>query len=177
MESTNWLPEHSEALRKLLSERRSFSAIADAINLKFNTAYTRSATIGRARRMGLAGSDRPEPQATPSRLERIIKSQPVELGATVLHWPVPPVKTQKQPKLRCAEVEPRHLLLIELERGDCHYPYGGDEENVAITFCGLPCQSGSNYCTPHFRLSRNPVALPEREGINNVVWLRLAETV
>ena len=44
-----------------------------------------------------------------------------------------------------------------LERGDCRYPYGGDEEGEAITFCGHPCRPGSSYCTPHFHLSRNPV--------------------
>jgi GcrA cell cycle regulator len=37
----------------------SFSRIADAINAKFKTAYSRNAAIGRAKRMGLAGPDRP----------------------------------------------------------------------------------------------------------------------
>jgi hypothetical protein len=71
---------------------------------------------------------------------------------------------------------PRHLSLIELERGDCHYPYGGDEEGEAITFCGHPRQPGSSYCAPHFQLSRNPVVSPEREAIDNAIWLRIVET-
>ena len=86
------------------------------------------------------------------------------------------LKSQEPPKLRCAEVEPRHLSLIELERGDCRYPYGGDEEGEAITFCGHPRQPGSSYCTPHFQLSRNPVASPEREAIDIAIWLRIVET-
>ena len=67
MEQTSWLPEHCDALRKHLAERLPFSAIAKAINLKFNTAYTRNAAIGRAKRMGLVGSDRPQPALLPCR--------------------------------------------------------------------------------------------------------------
>jgi GcrA cell cycle regulator len=178
MEQTNWPPEHSEALRKHLVERLPFSKIVEAINRKFGTAYTRNAAIGRARRMGLGGPDRPQPllQAKPPRLERIVKLGPIEPGWAALPWPKPTLKAQEPPKLRCAGVEPRHLSLIELERGDCHYPYGGDEEGEAITFCGHPRRPGSSYCTPHFHLSRNPVASPERDAIDNAIWLRIMET-
>lgn len=178
MEQTNWLPEHCDALRRLVAERLPFSAIARAINLKFRTAYTRSAAIGRAKRMGLAGCDRPELslRGVRPRPESVVEFQPAEAGSVALPWPKPVLKTQPLPKLRCAEVEPRHLTLIELQRGDCHYPYGGDEEGEAITFCGHPRQPGSNYCTPHFHLSRNPIASPEREVIDNEIWLRIVET-
>jgi hypothetical protein len=60
MQSSNWAPEHSQALREYLAKGMSHSEIADAINSRFGTAYTRSATIGRGKRMGLAGPDRPE---------------------------------------------------------------------------------------------------------------------
>jgi GcrA cell cycle regulator len=76
-------------------------------------------------------------------------------------------------KLRCVAIEPRHLSLIELERGNCRYPYGGDEEGEAITFCGHPRRAGSSYCTPHFHLSREPVALAERTA--SVAALRVVE--
>jgi GcrA cell cycle regulator len=178
MEQTSWPPEHSDALRKHLAERLAFSEIAKAINLKFNTAYTRNATIGRAKRMGLVGSDRPQPlvQAVPPRLEQIVKPQQAGFGPAALRRPATILKVQEPPKLRCAEVEPRHLSLIELERGDCHYPYGGDEEGEAITFCGHPRQPGSSYCAPHFQLSRDPVAPPEREASDNAIWLQIVET-
>ena len=64
--------------------------------------------------------------------------------------PVEPVK------LRCVEIDPRHLSLAELEAGDCRYPYGGDEEGEAITFCGHPRREDSSYCAAHFHLTRNP---------------------
>jgi GcrA cell cycle regulator len=59
MQSTNWAPEHCEALRENLAKGMSYSEIAEAINARFSTAYSRNATLGRARRMGLAGTDRP----------------------------------------------------------------------------------------------------------------------
>jgi len=178
MDQTGWPPEHSSALRGHLAAGLSFSAIAEAINQKFKTAYTRNAIIGRATRMGFGGSDRPRPspQAGPPCPERIVKPQPVESGSAVLRRLTAILKSQEPPKLRCAEVEPRHMSLIELECGDCHYPYGGDEEGEAITFCGRPRQPGSSYCAPHFQLSRNPVASPEREAIDIAIWLRIAET-
>jgi len=60
MQSSTWAPEHSHALREYLAKGMSYSEIAEAINSRFGTAYTRSATIGRGKRMGLAGPDRPE---------------------------------------------------------------------------------------------------------------------
>jgi GcrA cell cycle regulator len=178
MEQTGWPPEHSSTLRRYLAAGLSFSEIVKAINLKFKTAYTRNAAIGRAKRMGLVGSDRPQPslQAGSPRLERIVKPPSEEPGSAALRRLTLTLKSQEPPKLRCAEVEPRHLSLTELECGDCHYPYGGDEEGEAITFCGHPRQPGSSYCAPHFQLSRNPVVSPERQAIDNAIWLRIAET-
>lgn len=54
------------------------------------------------------------------------------------------------PKLRCVEVEPRNLKLIDLETSDCRFPYGDSE----ITFCGHPVIDGSSYCGPHHGLCR-----------------------
>ena len=61
MQSTDWAAEHSDALREYLAKGMSFSKIAGAINTKFNTAYSRSAAIGRAKRMGLAVAERTRP--------------------------------------------------------------------------------------------------------------------
>src|ERR1700733_15081246 len=52
---TSWEPKHSDALREYLAKGLPYSEIARRINAAFNTAYTRNATIGRAKRMGLAG--------------------------------------------------------------------------------------------------------------------------
>jgi GcrA cell cycle regulator len=77
-------------------------------------------------------------------------------------------------KFRCVQIDPRHLPLVDLEPGDCRYPYGGDEEEgEGITFCGHPRRQGASYCAAHFYLTRGPDATPERPG--GSVSLRLVE--
>jgi len=67
-------------------------------------------------------------------------------------------------RLRCADIDPRHLSLADLQAGDCRYPYGGDEEGEPITFCGHPRHENSSYCTAHFKLTRNIEAAAEAEA-------------
>ncbi len=167
MELWNWAPEHSDALRECVAKGLSYSEAAQAINSRFNTSYSRSAALGRARRLGLTEDDRRKPSmpTKPADLRDIGVSRASDCKARALPWPTAPVFKEIKPlKLRCVAIEPRHLSLVELERGDCRYPYGGDEEGEAITFCGHPRRPGSSYCTPHFHLSRNPVEPPERAG-------------
>jgi GcrA cell cycle regulator len=175
MEPTSWAAEHSAALREHLGRGLTFSEVVKAINSKFKTAYSRNAAIGRARRMGLAGPDRPKAllPAQPPRLDRLVEIRAAKTRAPEFHWPQPVFEAVKPVKLRCVEIEPRHLSLIELEYGDCRYPYGGDEEGEAITFCGHPKRPGSSYCTPHFHLSRNPAVPSERTA--SAVSLRVVE--
>ena len=176
MELTNWAPAHSDALRDHLAQGLSFSESVKAINLKFNTAYSRSAAIGRARRMGFTGPDRPNtpPCAVPPRLDRLGGLRSNEFRPREFRRPKPVFEKAEPVRLRCVEIEPRHLSLVELERGDCRYPYGGDTEGEAITFCGHPRRPGSSYCTPHFNLSRNP-DVPSEWAASNF-WLRIVET-
>jgi GcrA cell cycle regulator len=175
MEPFNWASEHSDALREFIALRLSCSEAAAAINRKFGTLYTRNAVLSRARRMGLMALRPPEslPGAT-STLNRLGGVRPAEARISWLHRPMPVFERTETAPLRCVEIEPRHLSLVDLERGDCHYPYGGDEEGEAITFCGHPRRPGSSYCTPHFHLSRGPGAPSERTA--QIVLLRPAET-
>lgn len=157
MELSNWAPEHSNALRDLIAKGLSFAEAARAINARFNTSYTRSAALGRARRLRLGADDRQQPSmpTRPAERNEIVERGPLNSRPFLLPWPIPVFRDVIPLELRCVEVEPRHLSLIELERGDCRYPYGGDENNDAITFCGHPCRPGSSYCSPHFQLSRD----------------------
>lgn len=163
MEPSNWAPEHSGALREYLALGMTYSQIVRAINAKFNTHYTRSAALSRARRIGLVSNERPcdltplapqHQQPSPSQLRKA--------SAAALRWLVLNFEREEAPKLRCADVEPRHASLLELEACDCRYPYGGDQEGEAITFCGHPRREGSSYCTAHFHLTRGPGTAAER---------------
>jgi GcrA cell cycle regulator len=163
MQSTNWAPEHSDALRDHLAKGLSYAEIAAAINATFNAAYSRNATIGRARRMGLGGPKRPStwpklsPKAAQPSLRKLRQRRLPETW-----WPIPTFERTETAKLRCVEVDPRHLSLIELEPSDCRYPYGGDQEGEAITFCGHKRREGASYCTAHFHLTRRPGTASER---------------
>jgi GcrA cell cycle regulator len=177
VQSTNWASEHSDALREYLAKGMSYGEITDAINAKFKTDYSRSAAIGRARRMGLAGPDRAKdlPKHWPAR-PKAQQLQPCKLRerhAAEFIWPLPIFQRTETVQLRCVEIDPRHLSLTDLEPDDCRYPYGGEEEGEAITFCGHPRRPGSSYCTPHFHLSRDPIVLAERAV--STVSLRVVE--
>ncbi len=165
MQSSDWAPEHSDALREHLARGLAYSEIARAINAKFGTAYSRNATIGRARRMGLAGSGRPKDWAplSPRAQQPSLRKLREYFAAEFRRW-VPIFESVENLKLRCVDVDPRHLSLFELAPGDCRYPYGGDEEGEAISFCGHPVQDGTSYCAAHFELTRGPGTVPVRRA-------------
>jgi GcrA cell cycle regulator len=165
MQSTNWTPEHSAALREYHAKGMSYSEIADAINARFKTSYSRCAAIGRAKRLGLASPDRPGDR--PKSLQRAKaprrrKLRKRQASASLRLMPMPVFEAVAPVKLRCVEIVPRHLALVDLEPGDCRYPYGGDEEGEAISFCGHPKRENSSYCTAHFHLTRGPGTASER---------------
>jgi GcrA cell cycle regulator len=170
MQLSSWAPEHSETLREQIVRGRSYGEAVDAVNAKFGTAYTRAAAIGRGKRMGLATPARPENSSMlvprgPKRIRKLPKAlkRAVTRAATAPNCrseeatlPGPAAQAPEPAKLRCVGISPRLLSLIELEAGDCRYPYGGDKEGEAIGFCGHPCFRGSSYCAPHFHLTRAP---------------------
>ena len=170
MQADNWAPAHCEALRDYLALGMSFAEIAREINAKFGTAYTRNATIGRSKRMGLVAPVRPKqpPKVKAPKQRARRETTPAE---PVQACPAPE-RTQLV-KLRCVGISPRLLPLVELGPSDCRYPYGGDRENEPITFCGHPRLAGSSYCAPHFHLTRTTEAQPSR-AISPVV-LRLVQ--
>jgi GcrA cell cycle regulator len=65
------------------------------------------------------------------------------------------------------------ISLIELGPNDCRYPYGGEKDGEAITFCGHPKVPGSSYCVPHFHLTRGD-EVPAERAVGSVV-LRLVK--
>jgi GcrA cell cycle regulator len=164
MEPGHWSSEHSDALRDYFLKGISYAEIGREINARFGTAYSRNAVVGRAKRLGLAA---PARMTSPS----IVPSLPGEPGLlstrrsalpTLNLPPQSALKPAKPVKLRCVGVRPRLIPLVELDRGDCRYPYGGDKEGEEITFCGHPRQPGSSYCAPHAGVTRAPEAASGR---------------
>ena len=178
MEPSNWASEHSDALRECFALKLSCLEAATAINRKFNTSYSRNAAIGRAKRMGLTSSDDRRkdapvdwPPRTPATASGLHTAR--ERHVPDFIRPIPVFERADAPKLRCVEIEPRHLSLVDLETGDCRYPYGGEADGEPITFCAHPRRQGSSYCTPHFHLTLGPGAKLER--LAGSVSLRVVE--
>ena len=73
VEQVSWPPEHSHALREYHAKGMSYSQIAKALNARFVTAYTRNATLGRAKRMGLVDTD--QKRAQQPMLERMLRER------------------------------------------------------------------------------------------------------
>ena len=164
MQSTDWPTEHSCALRELHAKGMSYGEIAREMNARFGTAYTRNAVLGRGKRMGFVAPGTMREQQPPRRLlARAERAQARMMEERrpppILVAPVPPAAPVR---LRCVGISPRLISLVDLEPGDCRYPYGGDTDGDPIVFCGHPRQPGSCYCTPHFHLTRNPEGMIER---------------
>ena len=142
----------------------SFAEIARALNERFRTAYTRNAAIGRAKRLGLSVPMREraaralnKPKQADARRIRELRARKAAKAA-----PKPDHgRARGHPSASLRRDRPRHLALVDLEPGDCRYPYGGDEEGEPITFCGHPRREGSSYCLAHFHLTSAPELLRE----------------
>ncbi|WP_441237554.1 GcrA family cell cycle regulator [Bradyrhizobium sp. 930_D9_N1_4] len=177
MEPGHWPSEHSDALRDYFLKGLSYAEIGWEINARFGTTYTRSAVVGRAKRLGLIA---PARMTSPSIVPPLPGEgwQPSPRRMTLPYLNAPPQSAMKpvaRVELRCVGVQPRLIQLVELAGQDCRYPYGGDKDGEEVTFCGHPRQPGSSYCTPHARLTRKSGAA-SAHGAGPVV-LRLVTTV
>ncbi|WP_257168624.1 GcrA family cell cycle regulator [Bradyrhizobium sp. SRS-191] len=157
MQSTDWPDQHSKMLCELHAQGRSYAEIARALNAQFGTAYTRNATLGRGKRIGLVTPGGPKAaRSAPRPMSAAIRTGRRSAEAAMAR-PIPaPSKPAAPVQLRCVGISPRLLSLDRLEANDCHYPYGGERDGDPITFCGHPRQPGSCYCTPHYHLTRLP---------------------
>jgi GcrA cell cycle regulator len=176
MQSFSWAAEHCEALRIYRGRGLSYGEIARILNAKFGTAYTRNAALGRGMRMGLPRPERPVGRGkglaafrAPDRKGTATKTATRQTARST--GAAAPAKRRKPVPLRCVGVTPRLISLVQLEKGDCRYPYGGDRDGEAISFCGHPRLPGSSYCAPHFRLTRDDGTPPVRTA--SPVLLRL----
>ena len=117
MQSYNWASEHSEALRDYVVRGMSYSEAVDAINVKFGTSYTRSAAIGRGRRMGLAGPNQPEEHLRRPAAAKVPGLLPPRSSGRSADGAVPPpVFERAEPvMLRCVGIRPRLISLVDLE--------------------------------------------------------------
>src|ERR1700743_2350298 len=164
MQSFSGTAEHSAALREYVVRGMSYAEAADALNARFGTAYTRSAALGRGKRLGLVVPPRRE--AGPKPAKWAVKQSQVAPGKRHERDPdraICPAGICAEPvKLRCVGIRPRLVSLVDLEDGACRYSYGGDKDGEAITFCGHPRFRTLPHSAPHVHLTRGPAVEAER---------------
>lgn len=147
-----WTDEQSEAIREFVAEGLTYREVTEQINALFGASFSRNAVIGRAKRIGLTSPPKPPPKHP-----RRVKRDP-SLPKYARRAPAQPTITSRHViEMRCAEIEPLHLTLLDLESNDCRWPYGDRQ----ITFCGHPILCGS-YCSAHYQLSIGPGTASER---------------
>lgn len=144
-------------------EEPSFSIMAAKINDEFGTAFTRNSLIGRSRRLDLAkriykANSRFAKQTVPRKPRQAPK--PRQRFSNGSKRMITIFESIEQIELHCAEIEPLNISLVDLEAGQCRWPYG--ELPAGILFCGHDQHSYSNngadvtssYCICHYALSK-----------------------
>lgn len=160
-----WTDELQDRLKSLYETGLSSSQIA----AEMNCGLSRNAIIGRVNRTALKRSNGHENRTPSGRSPRHQPYKPREKRATIRFircnsnsnaMRVVDTVEFDAAEMRCAEVEPRHLSLIDLEPNDCRWPYG----DGPFTHCGHPHFAGSSYCPSHFFLSIGPGTSSERSA-------------
>jgi GcrA cell cycle regulator len=165
-----WTPELKAKVARLW-EKHSDSVISRILWEEDRVSFSRNAIIGLRHRMGATGGLPPQEKEVltprPRRNSGPIVQKINRARASVLPNRPPNIPVELA-RIRCVEIVPRHLTLLDLEPDDCRYPYGGDKEGEAITFCAHPKMPGSPYCVPHFHLTRGPGTISERAATRGI---------
>lgn len=152
-----WAEPRVRLLRELYHrpDAPSYSVMARIINEETGAKFSRCAVSSKIQQMGFPTRNLPKGRTMAAYAMG-------QRAAPAAAKPRPAAISAEAVKLRCVEIEPRHLSLCDLDPGDCRYPYGGDRANEAITFCGHPAMPDRPYCAPHFHLCRGPGTVSER---------------
>ena len=157
MAATNmgWPIEHEAAIPDLIAAGKSGSEIAKAMNILFNTGYSRNAIIGKITRMGLhtrgtngVRKNPNKPAARPRAPVKVLPPQPV----------VP-------------NLVPKHASFERMTDDDgCRWPFG----NGPYTFCNhkrflsLDGEIKIYYCPTHLAMSRGNGTPSERGATRGI---------
>lgn len=120
-----WTKDRIERLKTLWAEGWSAAQIAGRFG-----DISRSAVLGKARRLGLAS------RSDTSRQRIKVKTREDH--------------SNSGPSLLSTEPAPKRIPLLELRHDMCRWPYG-DPKQPGFGFCGHKQVPGLSYCTSHAR--------------------------
>lgn len=184
-----WPEDHFAELHRLHSEKMTFSAIADALNVKFGTAYTRSSIAGKCRKAGLSKPRVVKPKAAEPKVERPNRTS-LGIGPAVQKISRTKISEKGNYSLRGAEASglvtklkavQRAKEMASVMKGDGYKPKTVEVASLDIRlvdlepaqcrfactrvddewrFCGHPVKAGSSYCADHHSLAWTPRKAP-----------------
>lgn len=130
----------------------SASQIAVALWQEFQIQVSRNSVVGKLHRDKITCAHKVtvRPQCTRQRSPSLPRTH-----RPASHPPREPIEVTA---LRCAEIVPLNISLIDLEPWHCRYPVDSDP----LTYCGHVKLEGVSYCEPHFRLCTGPGTYGER---------------
>ncbi len=162
--------EISKDLAAKIAAGSSYRIVAEELSAKYGITITRNSCMGRADRLGIE-SPRRSGETDESKKPKYVRKLRIVTngsGPTLIETRT----AADRPKLRCVEIVPRHLSLMDLEPNDCRYPYSGDVEGNPITFCGHQrarkilggIEVLQSYCAPHADLCMVVPKPPKERG-------------
>ncbi|MGB6080258.1 MAG: GcrA family cell cycle regulator [Xanthobacteraceae bacterium] len=162
-----WPEEHDAQLRIEHRTTATFSEIAEVLNKRFGTQYSRNAVIGRAQRLKLPARKspiKPKPAAVVPTMKSTDRLR-VAPGAQVQAINRGPKMKADPFKGRTADVVSLRKIIVELVMFvECHW--ADDEPNAAgeTTFCGHRTCDGSNWCEAHQKIAWQPRQTPAKQN-------------
>jgi GcrA cell cycle regulator len=150
-----WTAERIDVLK--LNWEAGFSASQIA---KILGDVTRNGVVGKIFRLGLSNTRAPYPKRPPKPPRRPTTQEAGPPKKRVhkpkrqfnYQWGAQPMMTVDEPPVAPIEdpvPEPLHKRLVDLEEGQCRYPYGDRD----FTFCGRRCLGNLPYCPAHARIT------------------------
>jgi GcrA cell cycle regulator len=156
-----WTDERVQLASKLWTDGWSATEIACRLGW-----VTRSAVLGKLKRLGLLTRKRNERIAADVRREPATVISFPRLRASISHWPRPRQSPPRRVTSRVTqELEIPQALrvdLLDLRECMCRFPIG-DPKDDAFHFCGRDKADGISYCDHHARIAFKP-ATPRRPG-------------
>lgn len=167
-------PRVIEIFEKMMSAGHSGGEMAAAFR-KAGFAISRSAVLGRAKRLGLVVGTGPSPVQVqnggrgPARARDEQPERSKDTGSRVRHapmralgaaFPVAPVKARRKGSAA-------GRLLVEVENGECRWPVSGTGAKMRV--CGACCPLTAPYCAEHMAVAYDAGAA--KAGRGNAWWL------
>lgn len=150
MNSSIWTdqPEMVDALKAHHAAKLSASMIAQRLNDRFGTDFTRNSIIGKLNRLGLTSTDKTRQQANPRRQAH---HQVAAINRAIADKPLPFIEPETDNPDYREPIDPHTFAVTfgELEAPHCRWPLG----EAPFTYCGAQKQFSSPYCGKHHRIA------------------------